>query len=614
MLDAGNNRGGGQLPPIADPPPRPERSQGDPAWQDALLAARVFACAPVALGGIHVIARAAPVRDIWLEQARACLPKNAPLRRITPSVPMTRMLGGVDIAATLAAGRPIREAGLLETVNGGCLIIAMAERMTPELAGTMARAMDEFPAGLTATAPACFGIIALDESDGHDEDHRLPGAVADRLALRIRLDGIALRDAAPLNAETLPCATSVAAVTVADPLQELVVRATALLRGASMRAPVQALHVMRICAALAGRQAASEEDVATALRLTCGAMLQMPDNQEIAGTDDAADREPPPPNDLPPSERDDNGVDTETPEFDPEMLNDILVATAKAAKLDLDALHGAGVTRTRAASTAGKSGAIRKGARRGRPAGIVTTPPYPGARPNVTTTLRTAAPWQAARRKARGLPKWVPGEPLDVRRSDFRYVRYAHNTESTAIFAVDASGSTALERLGEAKGCVELLLADCYVRRDQVALIAFRGDNAQVLLEPTRSLVRAKRSLAGLTGGGPTPLADGLQQALDMAERVRRRGQTPLAVLLTDGKGNVALDGTQDRGRARADAEAIALQVVAVGLRAVIIDIARRPRDAARDLANMMGADYVTLPRADAGAMSQVVSSYLRAG
>ena len=117
-----------------------------------------------------------------------------------------------------------------------------------------------------------------------------------------------------------------------------------------------------------------------------------------------------------------------------------------------------------------------------------------------------------------------------MRRDDFRMTRFQQRTRTTTIFVVDASGSSALNRLAEAKGAVELLLADCYVRRDQVALLAFRGKEAELLLPPTRSLVRAKRSLAGLPGGGGTPLAAGIDAAWPWptrsAARARRRSSS----------------------------------------------------------------------------------------
>ena len=138
-----------------------------------------------------------------------------------------------------------------------------------------------------------------------------------------------------------------------------------------------------------------------------------------------------------------------------------------------------------------------------------------------------------------------------IRKDDFRIARFKQRSETTTIFVVDASGSAALHRLAEAKGAVELLLADCYVRRDQVALIAFRGISAELLLPPTRSLARAKRSLAGLPGGGGTPLAAGLDAAFALADLILRKGQTPTVILLTDGRANVARDGgagTASRG------------------------------------------------------------------
>ena len=145
--------------------------------------------------------------------------------------------------------------------------------------------------------------------------------------------------------------------------------------------------------------------------------------------------------------------------------------------------------------------------------------------------------------------------PVIVRPEDFRIVRYRQPRGATTIFVVDASGSSAMQRLAEVKGAIELLLADCYVRRDSVALIAFRGIGAEIVLPPTRSTARAKRRLTGLPGGGGTPLASGLDAALALADQVRRKGQSPLLVLMTDGRANVCRDGTG--GRARAMEEAI---------------------------------------------------------
>ena len=198
----------------------------------------------------------------------------------------------------------------------------------------------------------------------------------------------------------------------------------------------------------------------------------------------------------------------------------VLEATQASIPPGLLALLQAAGKPVRAGASAGKVGRAQKSTQRGRPVGIFAGKPGGGARPNIVETLRAAAPWQRLRREetARaGAPRAAQPRVL-VRIEDFRVTRFEQRSESTTIFAVDASGSSALHRLAEAKGAIELLLADCYVRRDRVALIAFRGKTAELLLPPTRSLVRAKRSLAGLPGGGGTPLAAALDAAVALAD------------------------------------------------------------------------------------------------
>lgn len=201
-----------------------------------------------------------------------------------------------------------------------------------------------------------------------------------------------------------------------------------------------------------------------------------------------------------------------------------------------------------------------------------------------------------------------------VRGGDFRVRQYRQRRESVTIFVVDVSGSSALNRLAEAKGAVELLLADCYVRRDSVALIAFRGQAASVVLPPTRALARARRSLAGVAGGGGTPMASAIDGAAALAEAVRRRGGTPGLVFLSDGIANIARDGSAGRAGARADALAAARCLGRAGHAAIFVDTAPSPRGReagavrpARDLADAMGARYVALPRASAAGLDAIV-------
>jgi magnesium chelatase subunit D len=182
------------------------------------------------------------------------------------------------------------------------------------------------------------------------------------------------------------------------------------------------------------------------------------------------------------------------------------------------------------------------------------------------------------------------------------------------IFAVDASGSAALNRLAEAKGAVELLLADCYIRRDQVAVIAFRGRTAELLLPPTRSLVRAKRSLGSLPGGGGTPLAAAIDASVALAVQAQRRGETPTLVMLTDGRANVARNGAAGREAAHGDALRASLRVRLMGIKALFIDTSPRANALANELAAAMHAQYVPLPFANSHALSDIVSAAAAVG
>ncbi|MFN9738432.1 MAG: VWA domain-containing protein [Pseudomonadota bacterium] len=376
---------------------------------------------------------------------------------------------------------------------------------------------------------------------------------------------------------------------------------TALQLGiASLRAVLFAQRAAIALAALDGREVADEDDAAAAARLVFAAratvLPQAPDAEPPA--------EPPPPeppqDGEPPPDDPDRDASERKAERPPEEL---LVAAALAAMppglLARLALGGPRLP----ARGGGKAGAAQRSLQRGRPLGARRGEPRRGARLALVDTLRAAAPWQPLRRRTAG----GDAARVHVRRDDFHVVRYRQRTPTTTIFVVDASGSAALNRLAEAKGAVELLLAECYVRRDQVAVIAFRGQAPELLLPPTRSLVRAKRSLAGLPGGLGTPLAGALDAATALALQVRRAGHAPTVVLLTDGQANVARDGTPGRERAEADALAAARALRAANVATLFVDIAPRANPKAARLATAMGARYLALPHADARALSSVV-------
>ena len=201
----------------------------------------------------------------------------------------------------------------------------------------------------------------------------------------------------------------------------------------------------------------------------------------------------------------------------------------------------------------------------------------------------------------------VRGPKVAIRREDFRIRRFIEKTGTTVIFLVDASGSAALQRLSEAKGAIELLLAESYARRDRVCLIAFRGAGTDMLLPPTRALARAKRVLAALPGGGGTPMATAIDVGLQQALATRRDGSSPLVVVLSDGRANIARDGTPGRPGAERDALAAAAVFAQFGISALFVDTSPRGEAVARRIADAMRARYVFLPYADASALGGLV-------
>ncbi len=288
----------------------------------------------------------------------------------------------------------------------------------------------------------------------------------------------------------------------------------------------------------------------------------------------------------------------------------MLAAVRTALPSDLLEWMGDGAMDRRPATRRQGRGGTQASYLRGRPAGTRLGAIRPGSRLALVETLRAAAPWQGVRRAA------APDEPSSrilVRRDDFRIKKFVQRRELTIVFCVDASGSTAFHRLAESKGAVELLLGQAYASRTYAALVVFRGMHAEVQLPPTRSLARAKSLLANIPGGGGTPLAAGIDAAVAIALSERAKGRAPLIVLLTDGRANIARDGTTVRTRAAQDTLDAARQLEAQGIAAIFVDTSPRPRGEAAKLALEMGARYVTLPYLDSSSVRDVVLAEVHA-
>ena len=572
-------------------------------WDDAALAAALFAVDPFGTGGVALRSLSGPVRDRWLQLLREYLPSGAPFRKLPIHVTDGRLLGGLDLAATLRTGRPVAERGILAEADGGVVVIATAERTGVGMAARIGAALDAGEVfverdGIALRMQTRIGVVALDEAMADDEAP--PAALLDRLAFHLDLSTIRMEQATrPAITATIVAGARarLAAVTVDDNIIKALCGAALMLGVDSLRAPILALRVARAAAALAARDTVADGDARIAARLVLGPRAtQLP--------------APPPPEPPPPEEEEEKEEEKPQEPNEQELQEILLEAAAAAIPPGLLAQLQLAGGRSRTQSS-GRAGMLKQSVLRGRPIGTRAGDPRTGARLNLVETLRVAAPWQRLRRQEvlAARKPGANGKRVEVRRDDFRVNRYKQRTETTTIFVVDASGSAALHRLGEAKGAVNLLLADCYVRRDRVALLAFRGTVADLMLPPTNSLVRAKRSLAGLPGGGGTPVAAAIDAAMALADAVKRKGQTPIVIMLTDGRANITRDGKPDRPRAEEDALAAARLMRAARITALLVDTSPRPQAQAQRLAAEMGARYLPLPFADAATLSRAVKS-----
>ena len=229
------------------------------------------------------------------------------------------------------------------------------------------------------------------------------------------------------------------------------------------------------------------------------------------------------------------------------------------------------------------------------------------ARVAIDATLRAAAPFQLKRRAR------VPGRAgVLIEPSDLRFKEFKHRAGILFIFAVDASGSMAINRLAQAKGALTRLLQQAYLHRDKVALISFRGTSSEVLLAPTRSVELAKRLVDALPAGGGTPISAGVIKAIELARLARIQGMPQaMLVLFTDGRANVALSGSRTPTD---ELEHLGRLLKAEGITPVVIDTKSRfiSGGEGQSLSAMLGARYFFLPRSEVGSVYEVISKAAR--
>ena len=590
-------------------------------WLAYLQITQLLVLAPHHFGGVLVRSRSGPVRDRWLVALEQMAKQNGlsvPLRKIPNAITDENLLGGLDIEATLKQGKPVLREGVLAKCDQGIVVLPMAERLEIGIAARIASALDHGAIqlerdGQSKTMVCRIGVIVLDESI-EDDEHVNP-KLMERCAFHIDLDGFAWQslpdeevDKEFSDFDPSRVQTRLAEIELEDDQIDALVGIAIQLGIASIRAVQFTVRTARYLAALDPLWEGvipSRDHIERAVSMVLiPRATQLPEQTP----EEQANEETPPP-ELDDTRSEESNA-PQTP--DEEVLEDQILDAARASiPADLLARLAQIAMARQKNSSAGKAGLSQLSAKRGRPMGSMPGSPRGGQSVSLIDTLRAAVPWQGMRRREASNQALLGRTCVMIQKDDFRIKRYRERTQTLTTFVVDASGSSAMNRLAEAKGAVELLLAECYVRRDQVALIAFRGSEAELLLSPTRSLVRAKRSLASLPGGGGTPLARAIDSAYQLAKASLKKGMTPTLVFLTDGRANIARDGTPGRAQAQIDAEQSARMAAQVKVRSLWIDTSPQAREEGQHIADLIGSYYLPLPHAGAQELSQAVIQVL---